>query len=535
MGFIERGIAVMRLTRVLALLLELLVTGLLTAGLSGPAAAAGAADALGRFAVEHFIVTGDNPLSQADTAAVLAPHLGPQVGLNDLTATVHALEDALRNHGYLFHRVLLPPQTIEHATVTLRVEPFKIGAVTVTGNTHFSVENVRRAVPQIRTGPPPEVQPLTRSLLLANDNPARHISLNLKESAAADAVDAELVVKDRKPWTVFANGSNVGTADAGRTRLAVGVQDANLFGYDDALALSYTTSPESWSAVKQWGANYKVPLYGSGGVTALYYAHSDVDSGRIQNVFDVSGAGDFFGLSYTQYLWDIGALRQQVSLGVDDRDFQNNVSFLGTPIGSDVHSRPATLRYQANYRGPGLSGGVTLGYSRNLRGGSHNDTGSYRRVRTGAQQDWDAWHYSGNLTLALPWAMQLRLAVEGQYAGEALIPGEQFGIGGATSVRAFEERSITGDDGTFGNVELYAPPLGYGVQVLGFVDAGQVHRHRAQAGELRNDTVVSAGAGARWQWQDNLALSLDVAHEITAASTTGAGRAKVHFNLFVRY
>ena len=494
-----------------------------------------AADALGKFPVEHFVVTGANPLSAAETDRVLAGHLGAQRGLNDLSAAAKALEEALRSHGSLFHRVLLPPQTIEHATVTLRVEPFNVATVTVTGNQHFSVENVRRAVPQMRTGPPPPVQPLTRSLLLANDNPARHISLNLKESAAPDAVDAELVVQDRKPWTVFANASNVGTNDAGRTRLAVGVQDANLLDHDDALALSYTTSVEDPSSVKQWGANYKVPLYSLGGVTALYYAHSDVDSGRIQNVFDVSGAGDFYGVSYTQYLMDIASLRQQVSLALDDRDFQNNVSFLGTPIGSDVRSRPASLRYQVSYRGQGIGAGLALGYSRNLHGGSHNDAGSYRRVRAGAHQDWGAWHYSGHLTVALPWAMQLRAALEGQYAGEALIPGEQFGIGGASSVRAFEERSITGDDGIFATLELYAPPLGYGVQLLGFVDGGRVHRHSVQAGELRNDTVVSAGVGARWQWRDNVALSLDGAHEITAPSTVGAGRAKVHFNLFVRY
>ena len=500
------------------------------------AATAHAADTLGKFAVEHFVVTGANPLSSAETERVLSSHTGAQLGLNDLSATAKALEEALRAHGYLFHRVLLPPQTIEHATVELRVEPFKVGTVTVTGNQHFSVENVRRAVPQMRSGVPPQVQPLTRSLLLANDNPARHISLNLKESAVPDAMDAELVVQDKKPWTLFANASNVGTAESGRSRVAVGVQDANLLGYDDALSLSYTTSPGHVSDVKQWGANYKVPIYLVGGVVAAYYAHSDVNSGTIQNVFDVSGAGKFYGLSYTQYLWDVGGVRQQVSLGVDDKAFTNNVSFLGTPIGNDVRSRPATLRYQVGYRGQGVAGGVALAFAKNLHGGSNNDDGSYQRVRTGARQDWDVWHLSGNVSIALPWAMQLRAMVEAQFAGEPLIPGEQFGIGGASSLRGLEERALTGDDGEYGNVELYLPPYQrFGVQVLGFVDAGRVHRHQVQAGELHNDTAVTAGVGARWQWRDNIALSLDYAHEIDAAQTPGAGRGKAHFNLFIRY
>ena len=45
-----------------------------------------------------------------------------------------------------------------------------------------------------------------------------------------------------------------------------GAQHANLFGNDSALALSFTTSPEETSRVKQYGASWRLPIYPLGGV-----------------------------------------------------------------------------------------------------------------------------------------------------------------------------------------------------------------------------------------------------------------------------
>lgn len=487
------------------------------------------------FRVSHFIVEGDNPLSDADTTAVLSTHLGMQAGLNDLVAAARDLEEVLRADGHLFHHVYLPPQTISNETVLLRVQQLRIADVTVTGNLFYSTANVLHAVPQLQPGTPPEIGPLKRALSLANDNPARHITLNLKEGRDPGSVEAELNVRDRKPWSVFANLSNVGSDSSGRTRLAVGAQHANLLGYDDALTLTYTTSPEAWRRVQQYGVNYRVPLYLTGGVLAFVYARSDIDSGTIQDVFNVSGAGEFAGISYTQQLPQDGGLRQQLTLALDDRAFTNDVSFLGNPIGTDVRSRPATLRYNAEYRGTALHAGFGISYVHNLTGGSHNTPDVYQQVRSGAARDWDLWRYNAYLNVALPAAMQLRLQLEGQYAHDPLIPGEQFGLGGSISVRGLEERALTGDSGQRVSLEIAAPPITEGLDLYAFFDAGRIKRENAQAGEVQQDIVSSAGVGARWQWRDNLALSLEYGSAVQDASLADAGQNKLHLNLFVRY
>jgi hemolysin activation/secretion protein len=487
------------------------------------------------FTVERYVVEGENPLSPQDTESILSTHRGPKHGLDELTAAAKALEAALRARGFVLYRVYLPPQTIDQGTVVLKVKGMTIGSVSVSGNRYFSEQNVRRAVPPLIVGTTPSMLRVASALSLANDHPSRHISLNLKESRQPDTVDAELEVKDRKPWTVFSNFSNIGTPDIGRSRLSLGFQHTNLVGFDDAVTAIYTTSPENTSAVKQFGLNYRVPIYPLGGTAAFYYAHSDVNSGRIESVFDVSGAGDFYGLSYGQYLPKIANWRHQLGFGIEDRDFTNDVSFLGTPIGSNVRSRPINLRYDGEWRGEKFSGQFNLAYVRNLHGGANNNTASYARSRTGASRDWDLVRYGANVSYVLPHGFETRGFFEGQYAGEPLISGETFGVGGVSSVRGFEERGVTGDNGERLTFELWGPALPHGFRVLGFVDGARVERESPLPGEPGGDTIASSGLGLRWQWRENFACAFDYGHEFLAANDRAAGGIKWHVNLLVRY
>ena len=54
--------------------------------------------------------------------------------------------------------------------------------------------------------------------------------------------------------------------------------------------------------------------------------------------------------------------------------------------------------------------------------------------------------------------MVLSARLDGQWSDEPLIPGEQFGIGGARSVRGYEEREASGDSGFFVSAELISKP-----------------------------------------------------------------------------
>ena len=180
-----------------------------------------------------------------------------------------------------------------------------------------------------------------------------------------------------------------------------------------------------------------------------------------------------------------------------------------------------------------------IGATANLPGGSHNDDLAYAVARAGAERSWTVLGFDAQLTHTFleEWAVQASL--DGQFAGEPLIPGEQLGIGGASSVRGFDERVTSGDNGAVLNVEVWSPKLlpVDGPRAIGFVDFGYRELENAQVGEVKSDGVVSAGLGIRWQWREQVSLGADWAKvlERVEEGASDRGDSKLHFSLSARF
>ena len=102
-----------------------------------------------RFEVERFVVEGDNPLSEAQTKAVLGPFAGEHAGVDGLLAAADALEAAIQGAGIAFQRVVLPPQSLQDGVVVVRVAVFRVAQIEVRGAQHHSEANVRRTLPSL--------------------------------------------------------------------------------------------------------------------------------------------------------------------------------------------------------------------------------------------------------------------------------------------------------------------------------------------------------------------------------------------------
>ena len=486
------------------------------------------------FSVQEFSIAGDNPLGEQQTTRLLAPFLGKQEGLNSLLKAAATLEAALAEAGHHFLRVVLPPQTLSGGTVKLQISQIRIANVKVTGNTFFSAENVSASVPGAAVGEVPGTRELARQLQVANKHPSKRLALRFKHSQTPDSVDAVLEVQDRRPWQVFSLLNNTGTRSTGRFRLTAGGQHTNVLDLDHTLTGSYTTSPGHISDVKQWGLSYRIPLYQLAGETNFFYSQSDVDSGTVQNVFDVSGAGRFMGMSYTHTFLNQENYAHRLRAGIEDKFFENNVAFFGAPIGVDVRSRPLTLSYVGEYRMARSQFDFDIAYSTNLPGGRGNKQVDYSASRAGARQRWDALRYNASVLHSIDSQWSVRLAFSGQYSNEPLISGEQFGIGGVSSVRGFAERAVSGDRGNQLSFQV-SNNIVHNLQARVFSDLGHVKVLSASVGQVASQTLMSAGAGLTWTWQDQLSLSLDYAHEIKKGRTSDIGGTRIHLSAFYQF
>lgn len=508
--------------------------------------------------VTRYVVEGNNPFDEAKTAAILAPHLGAGRTLSQLEAASEGLEKALRAAGYSFHRVVIPAQKPEAGVVKLQVLQFTLSQVTVSGNENFSEQNIRRSVPSLVEGQAPDVKAIGRDLTAANAHPAKNIQLTFKEGQQPDTLDAAIKVRDVSPLALFSSLNfhrRVEDHDNGDStyRFALGVQHSNLFDLDHVATLSYTTDlrPGRISDSTLIGLFYQVPFHGTGRNLSAYYTYSDVSSGRVQqgaSSVDVSGSGEFYGLRVTQALPRYDVLQHSLSAAIDFKSFDNKttLSNLGVvqPLGIDTGSRPVSLRYVLRADVDEMSFGGSIEYAHNIGGGSGNDGATHDAG--GTDYHWDAWRLAVDVSRIVgDWTLAARL--RGQWSGDALIAGEQFGLGGTGSVRGFRDREASGERGHQLTLEAVGPGLtSFAIQPVFFVDLGEVYlrpRNNDPARVDLSEGLLSAGAGLRWNWQRRFDLALDIAHvldgrpdipnQLTASTETGDTR--LHLSLFYRF
>nr|GEU28421.1 hypothetical protein [Tanacetum cinerariifolium] len=495
-----------------------------------------------RFDIARFDVRGNTLLPAAQVAELLAAYAGKDRDFGDVQRALEALEAAFQARGYKLVTVQLPEQELNGGVVVLRVVETRIGRVSVRNNRYFDEANVRRALPTLAPGRTPDVDAMSANLRQANENPSRELALTLQAGDADDAVDAVLDVKDSSPWRATVNLDNTGNEQTGKTHMGVMLQHANLFGRDHLASLQYVTSAEEPGRVKVYGAGYHVPFYDTGDALDVYASYSNVDSGTVSaGAFDlaVSGKGAVYGARYSQALRTRGAYQSALSYGVDVKDFRNSVVLLETELGNDVMVHPVSIGYQGTLPLAAGQLGAQVTLVRNIPGGKRGAQDDFTLARSDARDDYTLLRFGASLTQAVGGDWQVRAIANGQFTRDALIPGEQFGAGGATSVRGFVEREVSNDSGLAVNLETYTPNLcanaGWNCRLLGFYDAAHVHRNHALAGELESTTIASAGVGARVVLSTWANLQLDYGHVLRAGATTRDNANRLHLRLALAY
>ena len=478
----------------------------------------GVADAAVEFEVERFVVKGENPVSARETEQILRPYLGTHSGIERLQAAAQGLENALRDQGFAFYRVNLPPQKLVDGGIALEIKSFKIVEIQVEGLDHFSEENVLNSMPELRIGTSPNIRRLSHALAEANRHPSKYLQVTFAVNRESGDLGARVSAIDQKPTTGFTWLDNTGTERTGNYRIGLGFQHANVFNRDHVMTVTGTASPEELDEVRQLGIQYRIPLYRFGGDVEIIAADSSVDSATFEGeTFEVSGAGQVVGLRLRKGLPKIGELRQDIVLSWFDKRFQNETRFVGTTANdTTVNSQPLGLEYRAAYKKQRLSANWYIGHYANVGGGSAEENTSYDEVRLGANSNWSSTRLGGNLAYQMgDWSLRTKLTA--QTSDDALIPGEQFTFGGMRSVRGFSESEFADDRGVQASIEIWGPKLSYGSQVLGFLDYGYGRRVTTQVDPApASATLGSIGVGVRWAWRQKLKARLDFGYVVEA-------------------
>jgi hemolysin activation/secretion protein len=508
-------------------------------------AVSAARDSISGFTITRFEVSGNSLLAADEAQSLVSGFAGKNRNFSDVEQAMAALESAYRKRGFSLVKVVLPEQELNEGVVHITVVETRIGQVRVTGNAFHEAANIRHSLPTIAEGAVPNTDELSANLRMANANPSKWATLQLQGGGQPGVIDAVVEIKDAKTWSAGAVLDNSGDDASGRSHVTAQYQHFDVGGLDHVFTAQYTTSPENPSRLSVYGAGYHIPLYSLRSSLDLYGSYSNVDAGVVSAGpldLTISGAGTVFGAHFNRELLRIGSYESQLILGFDRKSFRNDVEFLGFQLGGDVTVNPLSLSYAAQWALPASHLNFYLTAVRNIQGGSDASNENFTAARLGATPSYELLRYGIGFERRLPYDWQMRLTFNGQATRDALISGEQFGVGGARSVRGLQEREVSNDEGFAANAEFHTPNLcrafpsgNIRCNALAFVDGARVSRNQALPGESEHERVSSAGAGFRLSGGKALSLQVDYGYVISASNSPLRGEQRLHALLVVDY
>jgi hemolysin activation/secretion protein len=497
-------------------------------------------------AVDTFRVIGNTLLEQNRIYATLAPFRGRRT-LEELRRAAEAVQRLYAEAGFGGVVAFLPPQQgSEPGVVTIRVVEGKVSSVRVLSARFHTDENVRASLPDLQNGQTPRLRRIDTQIELANENPSKRVQVLLRPGNQPGEVAADLTVVDRSPQAFSVSVDDTGNERTGKWRAGLGWQHANVWGIDDVVSLQYQTSLTKPGQVAVASAFYRHPVPGWLMVWDGYIAYSDVDGGTrntAAGALSINGRGNLAGVRATFLLPRWNEVDHRVSLSLDRREYLNRCDIDGLPnevcgaAGRDIAVTPLSLDYALRSNTP-FSWTLTLTALGNLKtGGSKASAEDFAQQRPEAKQSFGSFRLGASAqTDWSDWQLRARLSL--QWTKQALVTGEQFGLGGAVSVRGYEEREVVGDKGAAGSLELSTPEFltrstadQPSLRAFWFADGGAAQNNfgaECAAGQTRCP-LLSTGLGLTFERQ-RLQVRLAGAVALKESVFTRKNDKRAHFS-----
>ena len=500
-----------------------------------------------RFRIRAVELTGATLIGEAEWQAVTASIVGRDIGFAELESARAAIEALFHQRGARLVTVRIPTQETSTGVIRMRaIEPV-LAAVKVSGNVHYSAENWLAGFPALKVGSTPDLNAVDRQLTLANESGAKRAQVVFEAGDTPEVLRADIRAQDAPPVAWLAFLDNTGNAQTGKLRYGLAYRNSALWDRDHQLSAQFISAPNESNhpnhfsllpsdKVQIFGANYRIPLYAQGATVDATVGYSTVNSGTLANLFSVSGRGSIAGVRYTRLTDRVGGWEPRWFIAQDYRKFENRAIFGGVNFAPDIEIHPLSAGLAANRTGEGYSAGLNTSLAANLPGGNKGGNQDFEASRAGASSHYKVLRFGASYLGAFGSGV-LNATLDGQWTNDLLIAGEQFGAGGATSVRGFSERFVAGDRGLRFQFEVQSAPLfdaadspEGNVRAVGFLDGAYLERNRPAVLERGTTSIASVGIGLRAAYR-RVTLRLDAARPIVQRTGLSATTGAVHFSL----
>ena len=450
-----------------------------------------------------------------------------------------------REEGHLVVDVFFPEEEIKEGTIQIAVIEAKIGKITVSyeGGNWFSTNLILGQL-HLHPGEVVEAGKLNNNLNWLNrntyqslgyfDGAFRQVNASFQQGELGQT-DLKLEVQDRLPLRVFAGYEDSGIKVIGDDRFDAGFTWANVLGLDQRLNYQYITDT-SFDLLKEHVASYIIPLPWHHELTVFgAYAEMNPELSLIDpSLSHFRNSGNYYQLSgrYNIPLPEIRDYDQEIVAGVDYKNTDTPLIFGPNSGGILTTGKVAVLQFSLGYNGSLKDkwGKTSFSVSGVYSPGNLVDNNDYTAFKDfTSDKSINPEYLYGKVDFRretfLPARFTWYLRAMGQLADTGLLPTETMGLGGYDTVRGYDERIVSGDNGWLVVNELRTPRIQLWnftrqkgqvdwIQGLVFCDYGGIMLRNPQPGYNANEQLLSVGAGVRLQVAHNLSVRFDYGFQL---------------------
>lgn len=500
------------------------------------------AETIDRYYIREYRVQGAKLLKSLEIEEAVYPFLGPGRTADDVEQARLALEKTFHDKGLQTVSVVIPQQDPRRGVIRMEVVEGKVGRLRVNGARYHLPSKIASEVPSLAEGGVPDMNRVGKEIVAVNRLADRRVTPQIHAGALPGTVDVDLNVEDKLPLHGSLELNNRYSANTTSLRLNGALSYGNLFQLGHTIGLNYQIAPENIDDAKVMSGFYLARV--SPGISLMLQATKQNSDISTLGGAAVGGNGSIVGARALFDLPTTATFYQTCSLGLDYKDFQEDILIGKDKISSPIHYFPLSATYSGSVMREDSFTEINAGINLHLRG-LGSGVADYSNKRYNADGDYIYLRGDVSHTRDLKNGAQLHGKVQAQIASQPLVNGEQFAGGGLDTARGYLEGTALGDNAIFGTAEYRSPsligkpgkngPRESEWRFHAFADAGTLGIHDPLPGQQQRFNFLSAGAGTRFRVLNHYNGSLDAAVPIIGQTDADAGDVRITFRGWVDF
>ncbi|AUB35198.1 Hemolysin activation/secretion protein [Nostoc flagelliforme CCNUN1] len=480
--------------------------------------------------VRKFEFDGNTAFSDEKLTKITAQFTKRSLTFVELLEVEATITKLYTDAGYINCGAVIPAgQTLSQQGSVVKIQIIEGGLeeIAVTGTRRLNSNYIRSRLAIATARPLNQKRLLSALQLLQLDPLIQNISAELSAGSRPELSLLTVKVVEADSFNTEFFIDNGRAPSVGSLRRGVRINEGNLFGFGDGLNLEYINTDGS----NAFDLRYNIPVNPRNGTITLRGGLTSTEI--VEPPFDrldIIGNSNYFELGFRQPL--ILSPNREFAVGLSVLRQESKSELKGFPgvlvspgANEQGETRISALQFFQEYQQRNSQQALAVRSQFNLGLDIFNATVNNEPP----DSRFFSWRGQGQYVRLLAPQTLLVIRSDLQFSTRALVPLEQFGLGGLRSVRGYRQDILLTDNGFLASAEVQLPVLrvknvGGVLQVVPFIDFGVGWNSSGNPDQNINsltNTLLGLGLGLQWQMGDRLNARLDYGIPLTDIQDRG--------------